>query len=279
MVICAAAAQQQTRCCPASVAHYEMESLVGVGAFGTVARCRDRRSGVICAIKCIAKRTDGSAELEAGIMQDVTHPNIVRVQTYLEGKATAFIVMELCLGGDLFSILDRRRSGVSEEDAAAASRQVLHALEHLHSRHVAHLDIKPENLLLAKLGPIAGNVVKVADFGSAARFDNGPLTKPAGSSLYVAPEVLVQPAYDSAADLWSTGIVLHELLVGQRPFSGLQDLLLSPQCTLQSRFWSRVSEPAHKLVLGLLEPESAQRLTAAEALKALWLQPSGDVES
>lgn len=97
-------------------------------------------------------------------------------------------------------------------------RDLFRAASYLHNRQIAHRDISPKNLLLLTKDPMAGEV-KLSDFGLAEKCTTDSLTERIGTRDYVAPEV-IKGVYDHRCDNWSLGVVLYELLAGNRPFKG-----------------------------------------------------------
>lgn len=144
------------------------------------------------------------------------HPHICQLlETYASSAYTLF-VSELCYGGSLQRHLASRAS-YSECDAARIARQVLAALQHMHSCGTVHCDVKPENICMASRTPDAP--VKLLDMGMAS-FVHCPM-EPGGTPEFVAPELLQRPEHYAAhgcgpeVDIWSAGILLFYLLSGK----------------------------------------------------------------
>jgi serine/threonine-protein kinase len=162
---------------------------------------------------------------EAQAAGRLSHPNIVAIYEYGEDvvpgadgaqATTAFIAMELVDGRELKSYLDaHERFAIPEIQRLMG--ELLGALEYSHSRGVVHRDIKPANLIL-----LEGGTLKVADFG-IARIESSTLTQLGtvlGSPHYMSPEQFMGQTADGRSDLYSTGVVLYELLTGETPFTG-----------------------------------------------------------
>jgi serine/threonine-protein kinase len=153
---------------------------------------------------------------EAKAAGRLQHPNIVSVYEYGEDDKVTFIAMEYVEGAGLREYLNRRTS-FDFGQLAALMEQLLDALEFAHERGVVHRDIKPSNLIITNAGQL-----KVADFG-IARVDTSNLTMVGmtiGTPPYMSPEQIRGFEVDHRSDLFSTGIVLYELLTGERPFGG-----------------------------------------------------------
>lgn len=133
--------------------------------------------------------------------------------------------MELLRGGDLRSAFANCPDPPSTRTCLEIVLQLAEGLAHLHSVGIAHCDVKPENTLLAEnLDPLGPNLVKIVDFGRAMAFSIGPFGNasgvvPAGTLDYMALEALRGQEHDPRkSDVFSLGVVLFELLLGQRPF-------------------------------------------------------------
>ena len=204
---------------------YEARGTLGAGAMGTVVEAFDRMIERRVAVKLVKLPGGGDAEAEeaharfrreAQAAGRLSHPNIVGVYDYGENADTAWIVMEMVEGGSLKSIIDRGdRMPVAE--VVRLMEEILSALAYSHGRGVVHRDIKPANIMLA-----GDRSVKIADFG-IARIENSSMTQVGtvmGTPAYMAPEQLRGEAVDARADIWAAGVVLYQLLTGEKPFEG-----------------------------------------------------------
>ena len=157
---------------------------MGKGTFGTVRKATHRATGEVRAIKFISKSvlTEEEAaafEAETTILKEMDHPNIVRLRdVFVDDDSRVCLVMERCQGGEVFDFINKFI--ISEEHIKTIVRQVLLAVEYMHSCNVVHRDLKPENLMLAK--PFAEDhesdqelVIKVIDFGFSRRIPQGKL--------------------------------------------------------------------------------------------------------
>src|SRR5215475_13229733 len=207
------------------IGKYRIDGVLGKGAMGVVYKGFDPGIERTVAIKTVRKDLV-DPELAAQVMARfkneakaagrLLHPNIVSVYEYGEDDANAFIAMEYVDGTGLREYLNRKATFDLGQVVAIIS-QVLEALEFAHERGVVHRDIKPANLILT-----ASGAVKVADFG-IARIDTSNLTNAGmvmGTPSYMSPEQCQGKDIDKRSDLFSTGVVLYELLTGEKPFSG-----------------------------------------------------------
>ncbi len=206
---------------------YRVERFLGQGAHGRafVAFDQDRQEEV--AVKAVGTTVYGgqaAAALlrEARLIASIDHANVLRVREVLEGAHEAAIVMDYAAGGNLHQLLSRR-GRLSIDEAADVLDQVLAGLGAAHAMGIVHRDIKPENLLLHQDGRVV-----VADFGvardlrsDATGLDGGAV----GTLLYMSPEQVRGGAVDARSDLYTAGVLFHQLLTGHfyLPLAGRDD--------------------------------------------------------
>jgi serine/threonine protein kinase len=221
---------------------YEVIAPLGAGGMGEVYRARDTNLQRDAALKVLPEGLAGDAERlarfarEAQTLAAVNHPNIASVYGIEESGGVRALVMELVEGEDLSTIL--ARGPMPTEDAVPIARQIAEALEAAHEQGIVHRDLKPANIKVRPDG-----TVKVLDFGLAKALDQSPglktqdprpggnlptVTSPAmtergvilGTAAYMSPEQAKGRPVDKRADIWSFGVVVHEMLTGVRLFEG-----------------------------------------------------------
>ncbi|WP_458096267.1 protein kinase domain-containing protein [Roseomonas sp. WA12] len=204
---------------------YELRGTLGTGAMGVVLDGFDTQIERRVAIKVVRKPEPDDAEAveaaarfkrEAQAAGRLSHPGIVGVFDYGENDDTAWIVMEMVQGGTLKALMDRNER-LPLRETVRIMGQVLAALAYAHGRGVIHRDIKPANVMLTEEGD-----AKLADFG-IARIENSAMTQVGtlmGTPSYMAPEQLRGEALDARADIWAAGVMLYQLLTGEKPFAG-----------------------------------------------------------
>jgi serine/threonine protein kinase len=212
---------------------YRVDELIGRGGMASVYRGFDVTLGREVALKILKRELADDAafrtrfRLEAQAASRMAHPAIVRVFDAGEGTETdadgsvhpvPFIVMEIVHGALLKDII--AAGPVSPEDAARYADGILEALEYSHRAGVVHRDIKPGNVMVTESG-----TVKVMDFGIARAVSDSSSTVAEttailGTAAYFSPEQAKGEPVDARADLYSTGVVLYELLTGRPPFRG-----------------------------------------------------------
>lgn len=217
---------------PQQLGKYRIVSVLGEGAMGVVYKGFDPGIQRTVALKTIRRDlalADGSGasaqqrfRVEAQAAGRLSHPGIVAVYDFGEENDLSYIAMEFIEGSSL-SRYNAKGKVFSDDDVASIMAQLLDALDHSHSHGVWHRDIKPANVLITHDGR-----VKVADFG-VARIEHNDLTV-AGSVIgtpgYMAPEQFLGEPIDSRVDIYATGVLLYQLLVGRPPFTGSTESLL-----------------------------------------------------
>lgn len=206
------------------IGKYTIESEIGRGAMGRVYKGLDGVINRNVAIKILSRRGSDaeSKELRVRFRQEaeaagrLNHPGIVSVFEYGEDGDLAYIAMELVEGHTL-SQLVRQQTQFTTQGVSNLITQVLEALQHAHSKGVVHRDIKPSNVMLT-----ASDEIKITDFG-IARLESSVLTQVGtviGTPGYMSPEQLMGHRVDHRSDIFSCGVMLYELLTGERAFSG-----------------------------------------------------------
>ncbi|MFJ9993313.1 serine/threonine-protein kinase [Pseudomonas putida] len=210
---------------------YRIDSVLGKGAMGTVYKAFDPHIARVVALKTIRRELLGDAQQhqllsrfqnEAQAAGRLSHPNIVAVYDYGEDDGAAYIAMEFVDGIALNTRLQNQEPRQLAQ-VLGWMRQLLGALHYAHAKGVVHRDVKPANLLIT-----TDDQVKVTDFG-IARIDTSVLTQTGsmiGTPSYMSPEQFCGELVDGRSDVFSAGIVLYQLLTGERPFSGSATMVM-----------------------------------------------------
>ncbi len=215
--------------------NYEIVAPLGAGGMGEVYRARDGRLGREVAVKVLPEAFAGDAERlarlerEARTVAGLSHPNIVVLYSVEQERGVRFLTMELVEGQSLVQLV--KPGGLPLKSVLDLSIPLADALAAAHERHVVHRDLKPANVMVTREGR-----VKILDFGLAKVWSSetpldatqevtaAPPLSSAGEALgtapYMAPEQIRGEPVDARTDLFAFGILLYELLTGQRPFQG-----------------------------------------------------------
>lgn len=193
---------------------FEILREVGRGAFGLVFEARDRELGRLVAVKTLRPRRglDAAAlRAEAEAAAQLHHPNIVTVHDLGRSGHEGWLVLELLRGETLEQRL--RRGALGRDEAVSIATDVARGLAHAHRSGVLHRDLKPGNVFLCDDG-----AVKILDFGLSHVFGAGSGAEGGGTPAYAAPEQWRREPSDERADVFSLGVMVHEMLTGGRPY-------------------------------------------------------------
>jgi eukaryotic-like serine/threonine-protein kinase len=204
------------------VGKYDVQKMLGKGATGTVYLARDTFSGSEVALKTIEPEVFRDPEFgteyrsqfqnEASLAGKLKHPHIVGILDAVVGEDSGYIAMELVTGGDL-SAHTRPGKLLPVGDVLQIGFKCCGALDYAFKEGIVHRDIKPANLMIAK-----GTDVKIADFGAAyLRKSQAVQTAVMGSPYYLSPEQIAGHELSHHSDMYALGVVLYEMLTGQRP--------------------------------------------------------------
>lgn len=201
---------------------FRIEKELGSGAMGTVFKCTYTETGQPVALKVIAMGLLGNDtaldrfEREYKILRQLDHPHIVKLYATGQYKRTPFFAMEFVHGESLDRILSRRTK-LPWEEVVQLGKQLCEALQHAHEKGIIHRDLKPSNLMILRDGTL-----KLTDFGIAKDTDATALTganSTVGTAAYMSPEQCKgERNLTAKSDLYSLGVVLYELLTGEKPF-------------------------------------------------------------
>jgi alkyl hydroperoxide reductase subunit AhpC len=262
------------------VSHYRIEGEVGRGTFGSVYRARDTSLDRLVAVKVFNPGSLASplaALAEARAAAALNHPNVCTIFAVDDSEGAPFIAMEYVDGQPLSAVLQGQ--ALSAEQGARVGGQVALGMAAAHALGIVHGDLKPANILLGSDG-----VVKITDFGLARRAESagdgektvdwpppGP-GKIAGTPLYMSPEQTRGEPVTPASDVFTLGVVLHEMLTGRKAFAARNVLQVLHQIRTvdPERCAAEVPEPFARILRGALLSEAADRaLTMAQIAEML----------
>ncbi|KAL6457019.1 hypothetical protein MHYP_G00339820 [Metynnis hypsauchen] len=251
---------------------------LGRGRFAVVKRCDQKGSKRTVAVKLVNKKLMKRDQVtqELSILKRLQHPHIVCLQDTFETPSSYVLVLEMADQGRLLDYIVSW-GNLTEEKVAFYLRDILEALHYLHNCRIAHLDVKPENLLVDQSS--SQPVVKLTDFGDAVQLNSAHYVHPLlGSPEFAAPELVLGDPVSLTSDLWSLGVVTYVILSGASPFldESVEETCLNI-CRLDFSFpedyFQGVSQAARDFVCLLLRAEPSKRPAAAACLQETWLRP------
>jgi serine/threonine protein kinase len=266
------------------VGDYEILGLLGAGGMGHVYRARNIISDRTEAMKVLLPDLTADRDVAVRFIAEIRtlagfdHPNIALLHTAFQMDNQLIMVMEYVEG---YTLEQRAKQGpMPIPDVVEYILQALSALGYAHQRNVVHRDIKPANLMITSHG-----VIKLMDFGIAKSAIDANLTRPGttiGSLYYMSPEQVRGSTIDARSDLYSTGIVLYELLAGRRPFEAdstygvlNQQLNTPPQPPIEIN--PNLPPQLNAIILKALAKDPGERFQTAEEFRTELKKFSGKV--
>ncbi|XP_045124395.1 ribosomal protein S6 kinase alpha-2-like isoform X2 [Portunus trituberculatus] len=250
----------------ADPSQFELLKVLGQGSFGKVFLVRKisgQDAGTLYAMKVLKKATLKvrdrlRTKMERDILADVNHPFVVKLHYAFQTEGKLYLILDFLRGGDLFTRLSKEIM-FTEEDVKFYLAELALALDHLHTVGVIYRDLKPENILLDADGHIS-----LTDFGLCKEaLDDQKAYSFCGTVEYMAPEVVNRRGHNTAADWWSFGVLLFEMLTGTLPFQGANrketmNLILKAKLGMPPY----LSPEAQSLLRALFKRNPANRLGA-----------------
>jgi len=241
----------------------QLSKILGVGTFGRVKLVlHTKDDNRPYALKCmrkgqvIALKQVEHVMNEKQLLEECDHPFLLRLAATFQDDNEIYMLLELALGGELFSVL-RDKQKFDEPQGRFYASNVCSAFCYMHDKAIVYRDLKPENLLFDSEG-----YLKVVDFGFAKRITDRTWTL-CGTPEYLAPEIITNKGHNLAVDWWAFGILIFEMLVGQPPFCA-DDPMEIYQKILRNRvtYPAIVSKNSRDLVSKLLVSNPSQRFGA-----------------
>ena len=268
---------------------YEKHEEIGQGHFADVYRVKEKSTGTEYAAKYIKKKRLESSrrgvskkdiQNEVNILAEMDHENIIYLHQVYENRQHVILVLELVGGGELFDFISERE-WLTEEEASYFVKQILLGIKHMHSKGVAHLDLKPENVMLKGAN---SHELKLIDFGVSKKLSKDvEVREMLGTTEFVSPEVINFEPISLNSDMWSLGVISYIMLSGASPFLGdtQQDTyanIMACDYEFDEEFFSETSELAKDFIRKLLVKDHNKRMSVDECLVHPWIRPKSVVD-
>ncbi|CAL8406615.1 unnamed protein product, partial [Arctogadus glacialis] len=262
--------------------YYHVHKEIGRGAFSYVKRVTQKTKNngkpAEFAAKFVTSRgmRKAAALGEMALLSELDHQRIAFLHDAFEKKNTLVLVLELCHE----ELVDRlaRKTTVTESEIRSSVWQILEGLGYLHQKDIAHLDVKPENIVMAAPG---SEQIRIVDFGSALKVESpGQHYCRYGTPEYVAPEIVNQTPVSTATDIWPVGVITYLCLTGVSPFAGENDRATALNVrgynvAFEEAMFSGLCKEAKGFVIKLLVADRL-RPTAVECLRHPWFKSSNN---
>ena len=259
---------------PRIIGKYQYIETIGVGSYSFVTLVQHIKTQQTFACKVVSRQmlTEMGVlsmfEQELRLLSSFNHPNIIKTFEIFYEKEYIYVIMEYCKNGDLASYTRYIRI-LPDNQIRAILHQMLSALVYLHTKKIAHRDIKLENILIDETF-----TAKLCDFGISRENPDGHLLETfCGSPLYIPPEVIMGTPYDGTkADIWSLGVTIYFLTVGHMPFEDESEARLFKKISKSPISYPATILPELKVIIEqMLAKDPSQRKSAAELLENPWL--------
>ncbi len=257
--------------------HNLENDLIGRGSMGDVYRGIDVQTGTAVAVKILKSEiVHGNPQLverfvrEGEALRRLNHPNIVKMLAAIEEADKHYLIMEYVRGGSLRDLLDKQKQ-LPVQRVLKIGLELVDALTRAHHLNIIHRDLKPANVLLAKDG-----TPRLTDFGVAHMGDSPRLTQSGmmiGTLDYFSPEVCDGAKLDTRSDIWSFGVMLFEMLAGERPFTAptltatLSNILTRSPTDI-TKFCPQADGALADLINHMLEKDRQQRIPSIRQVGA-----------
>ena len=260
---------------------YEVKKKIGEGSYGVVYLIYSNITSMYYVqkkidLKGMSKEEIKDTEKEVNLLKKLDHPNIIKLINGTKSKRYLELIMEYAEKGDLYNQLIKQAKSnqyFPEKIIINWLVQICSALKYIHSKHIIHRDIKPQNIFLSKKGEI-----KLGDFGVSKTLNN-TLEKAktfVGTAYYLPPEIIDEKKYSYEADIWSLGVSFYQLMTFKMPFDGENVPAIIKKIALGSGYKKiskkYYSEELINLVYKMMSTKPKHRPKADDILKLEFIQ-------
>ncbi|CAD8189954.1 unnamed protein product [Paramecium octaurelia] len=264
------------------IGNFRLESFLGQGSYATVRLCIEKNSKVKYAIKIYDKskindnQKMNNIKREISILKRINHSNIIKLIYAIEDRKSINLLMEYISNQSLaVYVKSKSKRLLPTQEGLYIFQQLANAIKYLHSKNIAHRDIKMENILL-----LTDNYVKLIDFGfSICIQDNQKVNVFCGTPSYMSPELVSKiPHNPLCSDIWSLGILLYRMLLGEYPFKGQNDKELYKAIQQNKvKLPNDMNQNIISLIQGCLEKNVNQRFTIEQILSSPLFQQTVNI--
>uniref|UniRef100_A0A3P8T7Y8 Striated muscle enriched protein kinase a n=1 Tax=Amphiprion percula TaxID=161767 RepID=A0A3P8T7Y8_AMPPE len=257
--------------------YYDIHKEIGRGAYSYVKRVTHKKGKAEFAAKFISARRKRKALAlrEMDLLSELDNERILYFHDAFEKKNMVVLITELC-HEELLERMAKKTAVMELEVCVSSVQQVLEGLRYLHQKSIAHLDIKPENILMS--GP-GSDHIRICDFGNAIKLEaSEEHYSKYGTPEYVAPEIVNQTPVTTATDIWPVGVITYLCLTGVSPFAGENDRattlnIRNYNVAFEESMFSDLCKEARGFVIKLLVVDRL-RPSAIECLRHPWFKVS-----
>ncbi|XP_014681065.1 PREDICTED: MAP/microtubule affinity-regulating kinase 4-like isoform X2 [Priapulus caudatus] len=266
---------------------YMLGRTIGKGSFAKVKEALHTLTGEKVAVKVVSKKKANedayvtrNLRREGKLLQLARHPNIIQIYEVMETENSYYLVTDMCTGGNMMDYICKNKK-LEEQEVRHFIRQMISAVDHLHRHGIIHRDLKVENLLLDE-----NRDIKIIDFGlsNTLKVSTGEdgqtivqefcITQ-CGSPAYAAPELLGHRKYGTKVDVWSIGVNMYAMLTGNLPFTVSPFNIKTLHAKMVNKEMNAIphhlSQSGRALLLKLLTPEPAERISLSDAMRHKWI--------
>lgn len=264
---------------PVDLLNYQLIRLIGRGGMGEVYLARNKNIEQYVAVKALHPKYANSAMLrarfkqEAVMLNSLNHPNIVKFLNFVENEYGVFLIMEYVEGFTLEDYINKKSGLIVEQKAYPMMMEILDAFAYAHQRGIIHRDIKPSNIFIDKEGHI-----KVMDFGIAQILSEVNSSERIGASMgtpaYMSPEQVYGQPLDQRSDIYSLGVLFHQMLTGRAPYDSttMSDLeikghVVNEELPRMKNYYPYISDGLQAVVDKATSKDAADRYSTCDELQ------------